>query len=46
MGLCFSGADVADNFGICDFLGFEGYFFFWDEINGVGSLYSLAHSLG
>ena len=41
-----AGADVADNFGICDFLGFEGYFFFWDVIHGVGSLYSLAHSLG
>ena len=46
MVLCFDRADFADNFGICDFLGFEGYFLFLDEIHGVGSLYSLAHSLG
>ena len=46
MGLSFAGADVVDDFRICDFFGFEWYFLFWNEIHSVGSVYSLVHSLG
>ena len=46
MGLCFARADVADDFWICDFFGFEWYFLFWNEIHSVGSIHLLAHFLG
>ena len=46
MGLCFIKADIADDLWICYFFGFKWNFFFQNEINSVGSFYSILQSFG